>query len=350
MNGNSSLLRHWQLLARIASADDGCTVYEMADALAVSTKTIRRDLALLKEAGFPVVETRSAHGRKHWRLETDAALPQLRFTIEEAAALYLGRQFLEPLVGTYFYDGARSAFQKIRATLGTAAQRHLDKLAAAFYAKSHGLSDYSGKGQLLDDLVRAIEDHRLTVLTYHSLSSTEPVTHYDVHPYAIVWHNRAVYLIAYSCDHKAIRTFKLDRISSVVVHDLSFPKPADFSAEKILAGSFGIFQGDGEPRPVRVRFSPQVARVVQERQQHPSQQLHPQPDGSLLAEYRLSSFEEFTSWILSFGEHAEVLEPMQLRDQVISRLRAASQLYEANKTRSPKEDIRQVSSRMRKHR
>ena len=70
------------------------------------------------------------------KAEVVRILKALEFTVEEAAALYLGRQFLEPLAGTYFFDGAQRAFQKIRATLGDAALRHLEKLAAAFYQKT----------------------------------------------------------------------------------------------------------------------------------------------------------------------------------------------------------------------
>ncbi len=332
MRTSQGLLRQWQLLARVASAQDGCTVRELVEATGVCEKTIRRDLIALKGVGFLLQEIVSRHGRKHWQLEPTAAIPQLRFTLEEVAALYLGRQFLEPLAGTYFYGGAQSAFQKLRTALGDSQIRYLNKLVAAFYEKSHGLADYSQKGELLDDLVRAIEDCRLTVLTYHSLSSTEPVTYYDVHPYAVDWHNRALYLIAYSCDHEANRTFKLDRISAAKVEGLPFNRPADFSAEEFLAGSLGIFQGDGESETVLVRFSPTVARTVAERTHHPSQRLTAQADGSLLAEFALSSFEEFLSWILSFGEHAQVLEPAALRERVIARLGAGLRLYEAKST------------------
>jgi predicted DNA-binding transcriptional regulator YafY len=173
------------------------------------------------------------------------------------------------------------------------------------YQATHGLADYSNKGQLIDDLVRAIEDRRLTVITYHSLRSTEPVTHYDIHPLAIVWHKQALYLIAHSCDHRAIRTFKVDRLSAVEVQTLQFTRPADFDPRELLAGSFGIFEGKGSEQTVRIRFSPQVARIVAERTHHPTQRLTLEPDGGLLAEFHLRSFEELTSWVLSWGEHAQ---------------------------------------------
>jgi proteasome accessory factor B len=153
--------------------------------------------------------------------------------------------------------------------------------------------------------VRAIEDRRLTVITYQSLRSTEPVTHYDVHPHALVWHQRALYLIAWSAGHEDMRTFKVDRLSAADVQALQFTRRPGFEADRFLAGSLGIFQGDGPAQTVRIRFSPQVARYVQESTWHKSQTLELQPDGSVLAEFRLSNTVEIKSWLLSFGQHAE---------------------------------------------
>jgi proteasome accessory factor B len=316
-----ALLRQWTMLRTLGARHQGATLKELAEEAGVSQKTVQRDLELLRQLGFPLVFETSDHNRKHWRLDPARGLIQLHFTVEEAAALYLGRQFLEPLTGTYFFEGARQAFAKIRATLGEAALRHLEKLAAAFYQKTHGWTDYARQSELIDELLRAIEDRRLTVITYQSLRATEPVSYYDVHPYALVWHKQALYLIAWSADHGAI--------SSVEVQQLQFERPADFQAADFLAGSLGIFQGDGPTEQVRVRFSPQVARVVAERVQHVSQRLTKQPDGSLLAEYELSSLEEFSSWVLSFGEHAEVLAPARLREEIVARLQASLASYQA---------------------
>ena len=60
---------------------------------------------------------------------------------------------------------------------------------------------------------------------------------------------------------------------------------------------------------VKVRFLPRVATYVAEAKWHGSQKLEKQKDGSVLAEFRLSNTEEIKRWILSFGQHAVVLEP-----------------------------------------
>ena len=55
MGRNSELIRQWTLLQKVAGARDS-TIPNLAEALGVSTRTIRRDLAALQEAGFPVYD------------------------------------------------------------------------------------------------------------------------------------------------------------------------------------------------------------------------------------------------------------------------------------------------------
>jgi proteasome accessory factor B len=326
MPDQPAILRHWLLLRTLAARRQGGTLRELADEHGVNQKTIHRDLLLLQDLGFKLAYESGYRGLKRWKLDGSAGLAQLSFTLEEAAALYLGRQFLEPLAGTDFFRGAQSAFAKIRATLGDAPLRHLEKLAAAFYCKTHGLADYSKKGQLIDDLQRAAEDRRLTVIAYQSLRSTEAVTHYDVHPYALVWHNHALYLIAYSAGHGQVRTFKVDRLAAAEVQQLQFTRPADFEPQKHLADSFGIYTGD-EKITVRARFTPTASRYLREKRMHASQTLTRDETGNTIAQWTVSSTVEIKSFLLSFGAAAEVLEPAELRQEMAAELNRAAELY-----------------------
>lgn len=321
------LVRQWRLLRTLAARRYGATVKELAAESNTTTRTIRRDLVELREVGFAIQEHPGENRCKRWKLDDADGLVNLKFTLEEAAALFLGRQFLEPLAGTLFHTGAKSAFAKIRSTLGETALRHLEKLAAGFYHAANGWSDYGEKAALIDDLVRAIEDRRMTAIEYRSLRSTEPVSHYDLQPLSLTYFRGALYLVAHSPSHGAIRTFKVDRIGAVEVLNLPFADPIPFDAAEYFANSFGIFQKDGEPSRIRIAFQPQVRRVLEERQFHGSQRLSFRKDGRTVAEFRLSVVEDFMSWLLSFGATAEVLEPAELREQVAKAHREAAEIY-----------------------
>jgi proteasome accessory factor B len=159
-----------------------------------------------------------------------------------------------------------------------------------------------------------IEECKAVFLTYQSLQATEPTT-YDCYPYGLVYHRGSLYLIGHAPDHEMIRHWKVDRIEQAEVTTFPFNRPADFDLQQHLRGSFGVFHGEGEVC-VKVRFAPTVARYVTESRWHESQQLARQKDGSVLAEFHLSTTEEIKRWLLSFGRHAEVLEPEGLRAEM----------------------------------
>lgn len=330
------LVRQWLLLRLLGARHYGATIKEMAQEMGVHEKTIRRDLAMFELAGFPLQETVGTHGRKSWCLASNSH-PALAFTFDEAIALYLSRRFLEPLAGTVFWEAAGRAFRKIRATLGPDALAYIERFGAMFYRTRFGESDYSKKANLIDELLMAIEDRRAVFITYQSLQATEPVT-YDIHPLGFASHRESLYLVGWSNKDDEIRHWKVDRIDKLELTTFPFERPDDFDLEEHLATSFGIFHGDGDIH-VRVRFSPTVARYVEESTWHASQKLSPEKDGSLLAEFSLGDTEEIKRWLLSFGRHAEVIEPEELRREMVEELTAAISVYE-----TPSSSNRKVAS------
>ncbi|QDV19511.1 HTH domain protein [Gimesia panareensis] len=329
MAESAQLMRQWRILQILSHRKQGVTLQELSQETEVSSRTISRDLTLLKTVGFPISEVTSTHGKKQWKIARDVGIAQLQFTLEETAALYLGRQFLELMAGTLFWQGSHSAYQKIKSALSGPAVRFLEKLASAVHLTNHHIVNYAERAELIDQLMLGIEDHRLTVITYQSLRSTEPVTLYDIHPYALIFHKGALYLIAWSLDHGAIRTFKVDRISEVDVQPklMSFQRPKDFHPAKYLEHSFGIFTEERAPQSIRIRFAPKVVRILQEKKFHSSQRLIQKRDGSVIAEYQLTGFEEIRPWILSFGRHARVLEPVELVEMIRDELDLMINVY-----------------------
>jgi len=325
MGVSSPLVRQWTLLRVLSRRDSGLTVKQMAEELAVSEKTIRRDLETFKRVGFPLQETVAQFGCKKWHIDPTRSGPGLSFAFDEALALYLARRLMEPLAGTPFWEAAQRAFRKIRATLGGEALKYVDRFAGLFHQTMIGVSDYSKKAELVDQLLIAIEDRRAVFITYRSLRSTKPVT-YDVYPYGLIHHRGSLYLVGWAPEHEEIRHWKIDRLEDAEVTPIHFHRPEDFDLHRHMAKSFGVFHGEGEVH-VKVWFSPTVARYVQEKTWHPSQKLKAQKDGSLIAEFDLDGTEEIKRWVLSFGRHAEVLEPEDLRDGIRVELETVLIVY-----------------------
>lgn len=329
MSKDSALVRQWLLLMML-SRRMGVTVQELAQELEVTQKTIRRDLDTFKSVGLPIEEKVGERGQKHWSVKLHNGQPEISFSMDEGLALYMGRRFLEPLAGTIFWEAAQKSFHKIRACMPKKALDYLEQMAGHLHHTSVGLSDYSKKADLIDELMEGIEKHKATIIHYQSLSATEPVE-YEVYPYGLTYHRGSLYLVAQSRDHDKLLHFKVDRLEDAAAGPFIFEPPAKFDLQEHLAGSFGVFQGEGEIT-VKVRFLPRVARYVVESKWHASQQLVSQKDGSVLAEFCLSSTEEIMRWILSFGQYAIVLEPPFLCTAIRQEIHAMRTLYEGGQT------------------
>ena len=87
-----------------------------------------------------------------------------------------------------------------------------------------------------------------------------------------------------------------------------------------LSDSFGVFKGKARHR-VCIRFDAFAARLVSERQWHPSQKIKRLADGEIELTMTLGGMEEIERWILSWGEHATVLDPPLL----VKRLREGAE-------------------------
>jgi predicted DNA-binding transcriptional regulator YafY len=265
---------------------------------------------------------------RQWRL---LRLLSLGFTFDEALAMYLGHKSLQPLAGTLIGEAAERAYCKLRAAFGPRVVRYLEKMRGIFGETAFGVTDYGPHAEILDRLLIAIEEHRVVFIAYRSQRATEPVT-YDVHPYRLLRHQGALYLVGYKPLDSAVRTWRVDRILQADVERMPFTVPADIDLDARLAGSLGIYVGHDDVA-VTLRFRPPAARFVQEKKWHSSQRLTPQRDGSLLAELRLSSTAELKPWILSFGPAAEVLEPLSLRAEIAADLQAMAAAYGQKPTR-----------------
>ncbi len=200
----SGLLRQWTLLRAIASGDGQVTVKSLVDRSGVSEKTIRRDLSVLKRAGFPLSESVGRHGCKTFRLAaTD--LPRLEFSYDEALALFFCQRALLPLSGTFFWQSAQRALQKVRASLGTRIAGYLDRMLPRVH-QTVTEGAYRSKAELIDRLVIAVEECKVAVLTYQSSRSTE-ARKYKVEPYGLIDHRGSLYLVGYSRHHQALRRY-----------------------------------------------------------------------------------------------------------------------------------------------
>jgi proteasome accessory factor B len=332
MPRNAEVIRQWSIL-RDLEASRRLTIDEMAARTGVTTRTIRRDLEALQEAGFPLFD--ELHdGKRFWTLEQRAfrRLDDTGFTLAELSALYFSRTLAECLVGTPFQQDVRRAFDKLAGALTPGMRQFLDRLPLAIQAKAEpgarALADSAAgnAGAKQSDRVAQLLDatlhHRRVVIRYYSFSSNREKS-YTIEPQRLVYAQGGLYLVGFVPEYKALRTFSVERILSLSVTEERF-EPQDLS-EDAFAHSLGVHEGT--PESIEIAFEPRMARYVKERVWHASQEIHEQPDGSVILSLTVSNDWALRSWILGFGPVARVLAPPHLAAQILEEVERTRSQY-----------------------
>jgi proteasome accessory factor B len=320
------VIRQWKLLHALESSRHGASIPALAEELGVTTRTIRRDLAALQEAGFPLFDEHDADGRVKWRME-GRALHGLEtgFTLPELCALYLSRNLLDAVAAPAFQRDLALAFDRIEKLLSPRLRDFLDRLPAVLTAKPGPRARRidAAASEAVPRLLEATLHHRVIRMRYNSVSSGG-VKEYTAHPYRLAFAQGGLYLIAYVPAYEGRRTFAVDRIASVSLEKDTFT-PGPSADGDVFANSLGVFTGP--PVPVRIEFARDVAPYVRARVWHASQEIRDRDDGSLVLSMNVSHDWALRSWILSWGRFARIVEPEALAGELRADLRAASEQY-----------------------
>lgn len=319
---NYAPARRLHELKTLLNTSGGITVYDIAERLHTSVRTAIRYLRALERAGEPLFEEKDGR-RKLWRLKPSARHESITLTMSQMVALFLSRRVFDFLAGTGFKEDLDDVFERLEATLKRKdflAVRNLDRKILDVNEAPH---IYAERVEDVNDVMTAlIREERLRV-RHDSVGAGK--TRFVIEPYTLLIYKKGLYLVCNSLHHNAIRTFALDGFRAVDwVRGERFDYPTDYDPSRVYEGAFGIISG---PRQrVRIFFDQSVARFVRRRRWHPTQRIRA-VDGGIELTMHVSGAVELRSWILGFGDKAVVLEPPELRKQVVDELRGAADRY-----------------------
>lgn len=293
---------------------EGLPVTALAERMDVHRRTVYRDLDFLCEQGVPIWQENGRYGLNRARYVTTVHL-----SFHESIALVLAGLLLSRTMDEHNPHVA-AALRKLATTLPRPLTPHL-KRAAERVLSRNGAQHVS----VLEAISEGWGNGRKVRIGYRSPRSG--ALHQRVlSPYALEPTPTGIYVIGYDDWAEDIRTFKLDRLESATVLDEQCAPMGDFDLEEYLGSGWRIMAGD-EVQDVVLRFRPEVAAHVAERNWHPSQELEPLEDGGCLLRVSIAEPLEMQPWIRSWGAQVEVLEPDWLRQQIAEELRKAAEQY-----------------------
>jgi len=315
MARGDQLARQWMIFQKLLTSKYGKTVNDLAYDLDCHPRTVYRDLDALQAAGFPIYNER-VNGTGFWALLESARKPvPVPFSLSELMALYFSRDAIKALKETVFYDSLETLLKKIKATLPADAEKYLQQVEKSLTVGSEPYKKYGKFSKVIDTLNKSIIEKKAVEIVYYTMSRKK-MTRREVEPYKLWFYGGGFYLIGHCRRKKEVRIFAVERIKALDPTDKSFKVPADFNFGDFMRHSFGVFRG--EPKRVSIFFDADVAEYVKEKVWHDSQQIQDQDDGSIVFSVDIAVTRELRLWIMHWGASAVVLEPEELRDEILS--------------------------------
>jgi predicted DNA-binding transcriptional regulator YafY len=211
----------------------------------------------------------------------------------EARAIRLALEFVGPMIAA----DAGSALDRVRAKL----EETFGEFELAQTPEPHV---QRAEEDLVGTLSHGLRERRLVEVDYLKEGEEEVSTHL-VEPYSLERKLPYWYVHTWDRTRDGERSFRLDRMRSARIQRGHFEPREGFDPHEFR-----------DARPARIWYSPEIARWELEKG---ARRL---ADGSAVAERPVGSPEWLVGEILSYRGEAVVLEPPELRREIVARAKA----------------------------
>ncbi len=284
---------------------------QLAELVAVSRRTVFRDLKELAAIGIPYLYDNQAGG---YRMDPEFFLPPIDLNLQESLSLLFLVYRCSKQLPVPFKSSAMMAGLKVENNLPVAIRNYCNARLRNISVRPVAHAPMNLLDEVFSLLQNAVSKHRKVHMNYHSLHDGQNIA-VTVSPYHLMYNQRAWYVIGRSSLHHGMRTFKLNRIKSLKMLDKCFIDGRNFDPNEYFGRAWSMIP-EGKIYTVKLHFTPKVATNVAEVQWHPSQQATRNADGSVTLEFRVDGLGEIIWWVLGYGDQVEVLAPAELRKRV----------------------------------
>jgi predicted DNA-binding transcriptional regulator YafY len=299
------------------------TASTLAEALEVSERTVRSDLALLRDRHHAPIEFSRKQGYHYtdltWRL------PSISLSKGELFALTLGARMLEAYAGSVYSQALRSAIAQLAERLPDQTWVDLQQVADERILFRVGAETHLNP-EIWQTLEEACRQQKTVQMTYYTASSNS-MSDRKLDPYLLhIYRGTNPYVIGYCHKRQEIRWFRVDRIQQLDVLAETFVQDPTFDAKDHLEM---IFQHEVGTVPVNVAiwFDVRTAPYIRERRWHPTQELQEHSDGSLTLRMTVRGLNDLKRWVMGYGKGAVVQQPPELVKLVQQEIEGMQQQY-----------------------
>jgi proteasome accessory factor BC len=285
------------------------------------------DRAELSDLGIQLTVDRPVDGvaeQENYSLRPENFhLPAIAFTDQELASLQTALTLLD---GEFAYaEPLRLALQQLtwgRPSPLDAPEQTSVALGITASAGGHDLS------QRLAKIETAIFRNKTITFEYHTMES-DKVAARKVDPYHLLYQGGQFYLLGHSHERGALRVFRLSRIKGKVAYatkaEHDFRRPQDFDPRPYA--NRADWQ-TGEPQgTAEIWISERVAWLVERHYGRFGEIRREEGSEDVVFVTEFASARMIVSWVLRLGEHARVLAPASVADELERRAALLEQLH-----------------------
>lgn len=285
-----------------------------------STRSLRRYLALLAEAGFP---WHYDHDTGTYIFDAGYSLRRMDLSGNELFGLLALRGIATSLGGIIgeSMDDVAEKLSRVAGGPGTKAESK--PTMRVHMADPHLDGERSAVFELLQ---KALRDKQSVRFGYVDKTGKTSQRHVDI--YGFVVSGGRVYAVAFDRDRSARRVFALDNVSEARIAPQRYSLPDDFDIEAFAASSVSGIMHSDETSTVSVRFSPVIARAARADRVVKERTIRDLPDGFVEIDYEISDPGEFVRWALKWGAEAEILGPPDVRSAAARLAREIAARYD----------------------
>ena len=280
----------------------------LADKFEVSRRTINRDIEDLCKAGIPIETKQGVNGGIS--IMEQYKMDRTLFTSAEMQDILAGLRSLDSVNGTNRYGKLMEKLLMGSSDFMVGDQSVLIDLS----------SWYKDSLSLKIELIRkAIDDCRELIFLYYAPKGE---CERRIEPYYLIFRWSSWYVWGWCEKRRDFRLFKLNRMEELCLSESTYVKRAapmpNLSNERIFPGGIRV----------KALFDAGCKwRLVEE---FGADSFEEQEDGHLLFKADYTDEENLITWLLSFREQVEILEPKHIRDEMVAIIRRMEEIYMAS--------------------
>ena len=285
--------------------EEQTTAPKLAEMFEVSRRTINRDIETLCMAGIPIQTLQGTGGGI--RIMDGYRVDRTILTSKDMRMIMAGLRSLDSVSGSRYYSQLMEKLQAGSSEFLVGRDSVLIDLSS-WYKES--------LAPKMETIQNAIEDARMIQFRYYSPSGEQVRM---IEPYYLIFRWSSWYLYGWCTDRNDYRLFKLNRMDQIQETEQRYerreaPLP-DLSDEKIFPGGIrvkALFDRDQKWR-LAEEFGPDSVTETE--------------DGKLLFTADYTDLDNLVTWLMTFKDKAEVLEPPEAREMIAEAVKRMSAIY-----------------------